>query len=94
MVWRGTQPETRHRGNPETVTPFVPVRSKNIKGIAYDAGTQTLSIQFNDESVYTYERVPPQVHTELMASESKGGFFHSKIRGQFTYHKQEAHRKQ
>ena len=73
---------------------FTPVKSKNILGVAYDAPTQTLSIQFADQSVYVYDHVPPQVHAELMASESKGGFFHSKIRGQFTHHKQEAHRKQ
>lgn len=72
---------------------FTPVKSKNIAGVAYDPATQTLSLKFHDESIYDYSPVPAGVHTEFMQSESKGSFFHSRIRTHYKNVKQEKPKK-
>ena len=69
---------------------FEPVKSKNIAAIGYDPATQTLGVRFHNESSdYFYDHVPAPLFTEFMKSESKGGFLHARIRGQFNHRKTE-----
>ena len=72
---------------------ITPCESSQVAGFGYDAETQTLAVQFPGRgatpgSVYHYSAVPPEVFAEFQASESKGKFFGSKIRGHFSYEKQ------
>lgn len=72
---------------------ITPCESSQVAGFGYDAKTQTLAVQFPGRgatpgSVYHYSAVPPEVFADFQASESKGKFFGSKIRGHFGYEKQ------
>src|ERR1700704_1301342 len=52
------------------------VASSNVVSIGYDAGTETLEIEFTGEGVYQYYNVPEPLYQQLMASDSKGKFLH------------------
>lgn len=67
--------------------------SSQVAGFGYDEETRTLAVQFPGRgatpgSIYHYSDVPPEVFAEFQASESKGKFFGSKVRGHFSYEKQ------
>ncbi len=70
------------------------IESSNIISIGYDAKTQVLEIEFIKHGkadagqgvqspVYQYFKVPQALYDSLMASESKGRFFHRHIRNDF-----------
>lgn len=58
----------------------VPVKSSNLQSVGYDVASRTLTIEFRSGSIYEFEEVPPEVHTELMNAESHGKYFHRRIR--------------
>jgi len=63
---------------------MIPVRSSAIRAIGYDADTKQLGIQFTSHStIYTFYNVPFQVFNELMASPSKGNYYHAYIEGNY-----------
>jgi len=64
-----------------------PVTSSNIAEVGYDESSNTLEIQFNDQSVYQYIDVPKTVFESLVSAASVGQYFHANIRGQFRYSK-------
>jgi hypothetical protein len=76
---------------------MVAVQSHQIKEIGYDSPTNTLAVAFYQggykgergpnapASLYHYSAVPPEVHTEFMAAESKGAFLKERIKGKFDY---------
>lgn len=79
--------------NTATLIAITPCESSQVSGFGYDADTQTLAVQFPGRgatpgSIYHYSAVPPEVFADFQASESKGKFFGSKIRGHFSYEKQ------
>ena len=51
---------------------LVPVESSMIQAVGYDPETRILEIVFNSGQTYCYDDVPPEVHQELMAADSKG----------------------
>ncbi len=53
---------------------LLPVESSNIAAIGYAEGYNLLRVQFKDGSVYDYPGVTPEIHADLMNSESKGQF--------------------
>ena len=59
------------------------VSSSNIRGVGYQRSSLTLEVEFNNGGVFHFLGLPPQMYIELMGSESKGKYFHSKIRGKF-----------
>lgn len=61
------------------------VSSSNIASVGYDAGTETLEVEFTNGSVYQYYNVPQVTYEQFMASGSKGQFFHTSIRNVFGY---------
>jgi len=61
------------------------VASSNVVSIGYDAGTETLEIEFKGEGVYQYYNVPEPLYQQLMASDSKGKFLHVYIRNAYPY---------
>jgi hypothetical protein len=56
----------------ETMAKLVPVESSMIQAVGYDPKTRILEVVFNSGQTYCYEDVPPEVHQELMAADSKG----------------------
>lgn len=68
--------------------PWQSVESTNLSNVDYDAEEQTLRIQFRDGSIYAYSSVPEAVFDALLAAPSKGRYFRSSIRNQFTYRRQ------
>jgi hypothetical protein len=54
-----------------------------LKEVGYEEST--LEVEFTTGTVYQYFDVPERVFEELMAAESKGGFFNSQIRGHYRY---------
>lgn len=55
--------------------------SSCISSAGYESGY--LTIEFTDNSVYTYHEVPPQVYGALKRSPSKGWYFNKNIRNTY-----------
>ena len=62
-----------------------PVSSSNIASIGYDERTQTLEVEFLDDSVYQYFNLPTNIYEALMAAPSHGVFLNANIKDQFAY---------
>lgn len=62
---------------------FTPVKSSNLLGTHYDAGSKTLTIQFQGGSSHSYPDVPPHHAEALAKAESPGKYFHANIRNAF-----------
>ena len=61
-----------------------PVESSNIASIGYDAQASILEIEFiGSGEVWQYPEFPDYMYEELMASDSKGKYFHKNIRGKY-----------
>jgi hypothetical protein len=66
------------------MTALVPVDgSSNIKAVGYDRGARHLDVQFHSGAIHRHYDVDPHAHAALMASESKGKYFHRWIKGQY-----------
>jgi hypothetical protein len=66
----------------------IKVKSSNIKSVRYDSNKKVLFITFvYDLSTYKYLGVPIKLFEQLIKSNSKGVFFHNKIRGKFPHKK-------
>ena len=61
------------------------VSSSNVKAVGYDAGTQTLEVEFLNGGVYQYYGVPDQLHAQFMRAPSKGQFVHYYIKNRYPY---------
>lgn len=59
------------------------VVSSNLNSIGFDPQTNTLEIEFNDNSVYHYFGVPEQVYLALLGASSHGKYFHANIRDRY-----------
>lgn len=59
------------------------VHSESLRSIGYDKRSRTLEIEFHGGAVYSYERVPIELWTELLRAESKGKFFQHRVRDRF-----------
>jgi len=66
---------------------FVPVKSSVLDSVRYDADSHSLVILFDNGDIYEYRDVPPEVYRGLLKAESKGRYFHEKIRDQYEYKK-------
>ena len=61
------------------------VESKTLASVAYDPADRTLWLEFRSGAIYCYFDVPPGVHQDLMAADSKGSYFNRAIRGRYLY---------
>jgi hypothetical protein len=59
------------------------VQSSDLAAVGYDAKRRLLEIEFRSGGIYRYLEVPPQIHEQLLAADSKGRFFATHIRDQF-----------
>jgi KTSC domain-containing protein len=63
------------------------VDSSMMASVGYDAKHATLEIEFCTGDVYEYFDVPRGVFRALLASSSKGRFFHAEIDGVYRFEK-------
>ena len=61
------------------------LESTTLNSVAYDCAGQVLRLEFRSRAVYCYFGVPPSVHQDLLAADSKGSYFNRNIRGRFPY---------
>lgn len=52
----------------------IPVKSSNLKSVAYDPDSGTMEIQFNKQK-YTYSNITQAQYNQLMSAPSKGKYF-------------------
>lgn len=62
-----------------------PVASSNIVSIGYDSPSETLEIEFHNNSLYQFYNIPEVLYDGLMNASSKGRFFSTYIRTAFPY---------
>jgi hypothetical protein len=62
-----------------------PVASTSIRSIGHDPDTGILEIEFQNDSIYQYEAVPEFLIRGLLASQSKGHFFRTRIQDRYTF---------
>lgn len=68
-----------------TYIPTEKVESSNIEEIGYHRATSTLRIIFQGNRAYDYPMVPEPEFKKLMAAESKGKFFNSRIKPMYAH---------
>jgi hypothetical protein len=56
---------------------LIKVDSSMINAVGYNAKTHTLTVIFNSGKTYEYREVLPEIHQELMDSDSKGSYMRS-----------------
>ena len=60
------------------------VKSTLLDKVGYDPEAKVLAVQMNYSSdVYLYQDVPQDIFDDLLAAESKGGFYVKNIKGKF-----------
>ena len=62
-----------------------PVQSTNVASVGYSRQLHALEIEFTRGAIYRFLNVPPSVHRELLAAESKGHFIAEKLRGKYEF---------
>lgn len=61
-----------------------PVTSSNIASIGYDKDTQTLEVEFKNNTVFQYFGFEESKFTEFYDAQSSGYYFHNFIKGQYS----------
>jgi len=61
------------------------IESANLEAFGYDPEQLILFIRFKSTGLYLYHKVPATTVDEFQAAESKGGFFHQKIKNSFQF---------
>ena len=64
-----------------------PVNSSDLASVGYDAGSETLEIEFKATGVYRYFSVPAAVADELRRTPSPGKYFRQHIKGKYAWEK-------
>ena len=67
---------------------FEQLSSSNLNAYRYDPDSQYLWIEFHGNRVYRYDGVPQNVADGLGSAGSPGGYFHSAIKGMYSYNKE------
>ena len=62
-----------------------PVASTNLLSIGYDAGSETLEVEFHSGSVYQYYGVPEHIYEQLVGASSKGQYLNAYIKDHYPY---------
>jgi len=59
--------------------------SSMINRVEYTPANRTLYVVFNNNSVYGYEEVPPELFDALCKAPSAGQYFNKQIRDRYSY---------
>ncbi len=62
---------------------ITPVSSSDLASVGYENGK--LYISFNSGGLYEYYNVPESVYNGLISAASHGRYFHSNIKGVYSY---------
>ena len=60
-----------------------PVESRALAAVGYSRRLRALEIEFKRGGTYRYLDVPLAVYQDLLAAESKAGFYNRNVRGKF-----------
>ncbi len=60
------------------------LNSSQIRSVGYDAGSQTLEVEFSSGSIIQYSRVSAELHRRFLAAPSPGSWFRDNIEESFT----------
>jgi hypothetical protein len=63
--------------------PRHPVESSALAAVGYSKRLRALEIEFRRGGTYRYLDVPATVHRQLLAAESKAGFYNRHVRGKY-----------
>lgn len=66
---------------------MIPVVSRDLASVGYEASTKTLYVSFHKGGTYSYSNVPEGVYRGLMSAPSKGQYFRANIRTSYAYRK-------
>ena len=66
---------------------LVEINSSNLKSAGFNTETETLTITFNNGSIYEYYEFPWDKFTKFRMSESQGKFFTTDISKKYQYKK-------
>lgn len=67
------------------VMKFIPVNSRMILGVRYNANTREMDVVFRTGEKYRYKRVPRAVYDELISADSHGQYMHKRVLGHYDY---------
>ena len=59
------------------------VDRSNIEVIGYHPESRELHVRFKGGSTYIHDDFPPELYADFKSSDSKGRFYHQKIKNQF-----------
>lgn len=62
---------------------LTPVKSSNIEAVGH--GAHGLFVQFKGGGIYQYLDAPASLHKEMLAAESVGSFFRSRVKGRYPH---------
>ena len=65
----------------------VTINSSNLKSATFDTESEDLTITFNNNTIYKYDKVPWTVFTKFRMAESQGKFFNENIGKKYKYTK-------
>ena len=60
-----------------------PVESRALAAVGSSTRLRALEIEFRRGGTYRYLNVPPAVHRDLLASDSKARFYNTHVRGRY-----------
>ena len=65
----------------------VTIKSSNLKSASYNTEDKKLVVEFNNGSIYEYNKVPWEVFTKFRLAESQGKYFNAEIAKKYKYTK-------
>jgi hypothetical protein len=65
---------------PEDIHKWTDVDSSSIKQVSYDKENKILKVKFPNDKAYQYDSIGPKLVEDFLNSNSKGRFFHKRIR--------------
>ena len=60
-----------------------PVESRALAAVGYSRRLRALEVEFKRGGTYRYLEVPAKVHRDLLAAESKAGFYNRFVKGKY-----------
>ena len=60
-----------------------PVESRALAAVGYSRRLRALEVEFRRGGTYRYLEVPSAVYRDLLAAESKAGFYNRNVRGKY-----------
>lgn len=59
--------------------------SSNVKQFTYSTNSKTLTVEFNNGSVYSYSTVPINIFNEMKEAKSVGSFLSREVKGKYLH---------